>query len=111
MFSKDSIDVMERKDFKLGEFDTTVPGCYRNVEFFQFSVGPKHVIYAEVKSDIPVDTAVANSDGSTAYHKSNVTNEIIGPVPTKDNEDMALFLGLYPGDKAKVSFKIWAEKA
>jgi len=95
----------------LGEFDPSAEGFYRNVQTFPFKVKKRRVIRISIKSDIPVDVAVADEKGATAGYKQAVKEGTIGPVPTEDNKEMGIVLGVYPGDKATVSVEIWMAKA
>ena len=103
MFGPETISV--------GDFDPTVDGCYRNVEIRTLQVKPKHLLYVRIKSDFPVDVAVANEDNSAAGHKNGVTDDVLGPFSTQKFSTMGLFLGVFRGDKAKVDVDIWMEKA
>ncbi len=103
--------LLEVDDFLVGEFDVTAPGCYRNVENFIVDVKPRRALYATVKSDgVPISVAVANPDGSAAFHVEDITEIELGPVSTNDNKDMGIFIGTFPGDKAHISLKVWLEK-
>jgi hypothetical protein len=102
--------VLPSTNIIVGELDYTVPGCYRNVEVLPFDVKPKHTITLSVRSDIPVDVAIANDDGSTAKFKQAQTDIVIGPIDTGKNTSMAVMLGVYPGDKADVTVEAWMER-
>ena len=106
---REQVFALER--LPLGEFDPSVEGFYRNVQTFPFKVKKRRVIRISIKSDIPVDVAVADEKGSTAGYKQAVKEGTIGPVPTEDNKEMGIVLGVYPGDKATVSVEIWMAKA
>ncbi|MDR0887943.1 MAG: hypothetical protein LBM39_02010 [Candidatus Methanoplasma sp.] len=94
----------------VGELDLTVEGFYRNVLAFNFDVKKKRYLHIQVRSDAPVDVAVANSDGSSLTHKERIIQTEIGPVPTGSNKDMGIFFGVVPGDKATVEAEIWMDK-
>jgi hypothetical protein len=110
LFGNRKVMVFDKADISVGDFDPTVPGCYRNVVSFPFDVRPKKALYAEFESDNPVDVVLANSNGSVAAKHMGVTVYSMGPVVTKDNKDMGLILGVFPGDKAKVSARVWMDK-
>ena len=56
----------------VGDFDITVDGCYRNVVTIPLDVRPHRMLRVSVKSDHPVDVAVAREDHSAAGHKDGV---------------------------------------
>ncbi len=95
----------------VGDFDITVDGCYRNVFITTLNVKPKHSLYVKIESDNPVDVAVANEDNSAAGHKDRITSDVLGPFSTQKFSTMGLFVGVYRGDKAKVTIDVWMEKA
>ena len=107
---KDGEQVFKIEGFRLGELDLSAEGFYKNVQSFPFKVKKKRVIKIEVRSDISVDVAIANEKGSSVLHKQGIKNETIGPIPTEDNKEMGVIIGIYPGDKATVSVDIWMEK-
>lgn len=109
LFEKE-IHVLSKDSVSVGDFDPTVDGCYRNVVTFPFDVRKNRVLYVKAVSDNPVDIAIANSDGSSAKHAEKITDSVIGPIPTGGNTEMGILIGLFPGDKAKVSFDIWMER-
>jgi len=109
MFDK-RVTVFEGKDILVGKFNPAAPGCYDNVLTFAYEVKTKRNLYFDVDSDIPISVAIANDDNSSAFHKEDVTVGSFGPISTADNKEMGLFLGVYPGDKAKVNIQIWMEK-
>lgn len=100
------MQIFEISEKSVGDFDPTVPGCYKNVETFSFDVKPRKSLTIKISSDQPIDVAVANSDGSSVFHKSGVVSDELGPIPTGDNHDMGIFLGVYPGDKAVISLTV-----
>jgi len=95
----------------LGEFDPSVDGFYKNVQTFPFKVKKRRVIRIIVSSDAPVDIAVANEKGSSVSYKQAVKEGTIGPIPTDDNKEMGVIIGVYKGDKATVSVEIWMERS
>ncbi|MDR1690972.1 MAG: hypothetical protein LBR42_03905 [Candidatus Methanoplasma sp.] len=106
----DRIQVLKVDGVTVGEFDQSADGFYRNVMTFNFNVKKKKAIRVKIRSDNPVDVAVANENGSSMAHKQSMKDGELGPVPTLDNREMGLFLGVYPGDKATVSVEVWMEK-
>ncbi|MDR2698753.1 MAG: hypothetical protein LBB30_03640 [Candidatus Methanoplasma sp.] len=99
--------VFTLEGLSLGEFDPSAEGFYRNVQTFPFKVKKRRVIRINIKSDIPIDIAVADEKGSTVSYKQAVKEGTIGPLPTDDSKEMGMILGVYPGDKATVSAEIW----
>ena len=95
----------------VGEVDpTNATGTgYKNVMTYSFDVSKNRMIRAQVKSDAPIDVVIANEDGSLAGHREGVTDDVVGPFSTSKNASMGLILGLYPGDKATVSVKVWTD--
>jgi len=105
---KEQIFKMER--FALGEFDRSVDGFYKNVQTFSFGVKKKRAITVKISADVPVDVAVANEKGSSVTYKQSIKEGTVGPVPTEDNREMGLIVGIYKGDKATVSVEVWMER-
>ncbi len=103
-------EVLPETKILVGELDYTAPGCYRNVEPLPFNVKPNQFITVRCTSDNPVDVVVANHDGSTATFKTNQTDLTLGPVPTENNKDMAVILGVFPGDKSNVTISVTMSK-
>jgi hypothetical protein len=103
--------VLRIEGMALGEFDPSVHGFYKNVKTFSFDVKKKRAIKVEIKADTPIDIAVADEKGSSLLHKQAVKEGTIGPIPTDNNKQMGIILGLYPGDKATVSVEVWMVKA
>ncbi|MBR7152625.1 MAG: hypothetical protein IKD00_02635 [Candidatus Methanomethylophilaceae archaeon] len=94
----------------VGDFDPTVDGCYRNVVTLAFDVKPRMMMTVKIKSDNPVDVAVAREDHAAAGHKDQVTDAVLGPYSTEKFKSMGLFLGVYRGDHANVTVEVWLEK-
>lgn len=94
----------------VGDLDLTVDGCYRNVVTIALDVKPKRALYVRAVSDAPVDVVVANEKGAAIAHRSGVRDVTIGPCPTGKLRSMGIFLGVYPGDKAKVDVEAWMER-
>lgn len=94
----------------VGDFDITVDGCYRNVVTIPLEVRPHRMLRVSVKSDHPVDVAVAREDHSAAGHKDGVMEATLGPFDTGKHKSMGIFLGVYKGDKAKVTVEAWTDK-
>ena len=83
---------------------------YDNVLHIPFGVKKGRKVRVSVESDKPVDVALAYGDFSSAGHKEGMTEGTLGPFDTKDFTDMALFLGVYPGDRATVSVRVWTDR-
>ena len=94
----------------VGDLDLTVDGGYRNIVPIPLDVKPKRALYLHATSDFPVDVVVANEKGAAVAHKEHVTDLSLGPIPTGKLKSMGIFLGLYPGDKAKVNLEVWMER-
>jgi len=94
----------------LGEFDPSVDGFYKNVQTFSFKVKKRKVIRINISANAPVDVAVANEKGASISYKQAIKEGTIGPVPTEDNKEMGIIVGVYKGDKATVSMDVWMEK-
>ena len=103
--------VLKVEGFLLGEFDPSAYNFYKNVKSFTFNVKKKRTVKAEVKADNPIDIAFMNENGRSLLHKQGIKEGTIGPVPTEDNKEMRIIMGIYPGDKATVSVEVWMEKA
>lgn len=109
LFSK-KVQVYGPETVSVGDFDPTVDGCYRNVVTIPLDVKPHRMLHVKVSSDIPVDVVVANSDRSSAGHKEHVTDAVLGPYPTGKSDDMGILIGVFKGDKAKVTLEAWVDK-
>ena len=105
-----SVKIFDQKNIVIGEFDPTVDGFYRNVLTFSFEVKKQRQLFLDISSKDPIDMAVSNSDGSVAAHKKGITKDRFGPVFTRENKEMGLFLGVMPGDKTVVDVEIWMER-
>jgi hypothetical protein len=99
--------VLKIEGLALGEFDPSADGFYRNVQTFPFNVKKKKALSITVSSDVPIDIAVANEKRAAVVHKQGIKEGTVGPVPTGDNKEMGIILGIHPGDKAKVSVEVW----
>ena len=94
----------------VGDFDVTVDGCYRNVVTIALDVKPKRMLRVRVSSDHPVDVVVARGDNSSAGHKDGVIEATLGPYDTGKFRSMGILLGVYRGDKAKVTVEAWTDR-
>lgn len=94
----------------VGDFDPTVDGCYRNVVTIPLDVKPRRMLRVRVASDAPVDVVVANEDRSAAGHKEQVEEIEMGPYPTNKSRSMGIIIGIFRGDKAKVTIEAWMDK-
>lgn len=110
LFQKEEV-VFEKMDFRLGELNYESPTGtgYDNVLPFGFAVKKNRKLRLSVKSDTPIDVVIARSDNSVAAEEFQVTDKIIGPVDTKDDVDMGILVGTWPGDRATVSLRAWTD--
>lgn len=104
------VQVYGPEEVSVGDFDPTVDGCYRNVVTIPLDVKPRRVLYVKIKSDNPVDVVVAKEDRSSAGHKDGVTDVIMGPYETGKSKSMGIILGVFRGDKSKVTIDAWMDK-
>jgi hypothetical protein len=102
--------VLKTEGLRLGEFDPSAHGFYRNVQTFPVRVKKRRVVRICIASDISIDIAVANERGESVYYKQAVKDTTVGPVPTGDNKEMGIIIGISPGDRATVSIEAWMEK-
>lgn len=103
---------MEKDDIRIGEFDPTnsTGTCYFNILKFPFDVKKNRFVRVHVVSELPIDVAVATQDGDGLLGEvGGVTETTLGPFSTKNYADMCLFLGITPGDKSKVSVRVWSD--
>jgi len=98
------------EDVRIGEFDPTADGLYRNVVTIPLDVKPKHVIYVKAKSDNPFDIVIAKENGSAVVHKEGNRDIQLGPFPTEKADSMGIILGVFRGDKATVNLEVWMER-
>lgn len=105
MFRKTLID----SEMTVGEFDITVDGAYRNVKTMPLDVKGKKALFLSIVSDTPVDLAISNEDGKCIWFKDHVTEGMFGPIPLARKETLALLMGVFRGDLAKMSVKAWME--
>ncbi len=103
-------EVFSVRGMRVGDFDPTKPGCYDNVRTFPLEVRPRRGLGFRIASDVPVSIAFANSDNSSVYHKEDMLEFEHGPIPTGQNREMGLLLGVFPGDKATIDLEIWMER-
>jgi len=102
--------ILRQDGVSLGELDLSVEGFYRNVVTFPLAVKKNRVLYIDVKAGTPVDVAVANEGGFNVMLKQGVSEGRVGPIPTLDNREMSVLLGVYPGDKTKADIEVWMER-
>ncbi len=98
------------EDVRVGDFDPTADGLYRNVVTIPLDVKPKHVVYVKAKSDNPFDIVIARDNGSAVVHKEGNKDIQLGPFPTEKAASMGVILGVFRGDKATVNLEVWMEK-
>ena len=103
--------VFEQKDIRLGElnYDSPTGTCYDNVLTFSFPVRKNRMLRVEVKSDKTIDAVIARPDASAAFQALGITEQVLGPVDTKDNTEMGILIGLIPGNRATVSLRAWTD--
>lgn len=94
----------------VGDLDYTVEGCYRNVVTIPLEVKPKRMLRVRISSDAPVDVVIANENRSSAGHKEAVREAEFGPYDTGKSKSMGIILGVFRGDKAKVTVEAWVDK-
>ena len=99
--------VFRKEGLTLGEFDPSAEGLYRNVKTFSFSLKKRRAVEVNIRSDAPVDVAVANEKGASLIYRQAVRDGSVGPVPTDSNKELSIVLGVYRGDKATVSVEVW----
>lgn len=102
--------MFEQSDIRLGEFDPTnsTGSCYFHILKFPFDVKKNRMVRVHVVSQLPIDVALASSDGLVG-EVGSVTDATLGPYSTKNYTDMCVFLGITPGDKSTVSVKAWTD--
>ena len=99
--------VLMDSSISIGEFDPNADGAYDNVKTFPLNA-KRGKLFVSVESDNPVDVAVSNSDGTCIKFKKSVINDTIVTELTK-KETLALVIGIFRGDKAKLRLKAWME--
>jgi len=110
LFQKEET-VFEQKDIHLGELNYNSPTgtCYDNVLPFAFNVKKNRLVRLEMTSDKPIDVVLARSDNSDAAQALDTTHCVLGPVDTKDDTEMGILIGTYPGNRATVSIRVWTD--
>ena len=103
-------DIFKEEGRLVGAFNPTMPGCYDNVHAFPIEVKPKRNLFVKIKADGLMSFALADASNSSVFHKEEVGEGTVGPIPTGDNKEMGVLLGVYPGDKVKVDLEIWMER-
>lgn len=108
LFQKEET-VFEKKDICLGElnYDSPTGTCYDNVLTYAIPVRKNRGLYLEMRSDKPIDVVIARSDNSVASQSLQKSVCEMGPVDTRDDTEMGLLIGTYPGDRATVSVRMW----
>ena len=104
------VQVYGPEEMTVGEFDPTVDGCYRNVLSIPLDVKPNRFLHVRIRSDFPVDVVVAKEDHSSAGHKDQITDAELGPYPTEKSRSMGILIGVFRGDRAKVTVEAWTDK-
>ncbi len=93
----------------LGELNYSVPGAYDNVRHFPLEVKANRNVYVEVETSQPIDISIIDTKGYNTKFKENFEGGVFGPVPTKEKGTMAVFLGIYRGEKSDVKIRAWME--
>jgi len=66
-------------------------------------------LFIEIDSNSPVDIAISNEKGMCIGSKYEFTSGTFGPTPLKNKETLALVLGVFRGDLAKITMEVWME--
>lgn len=103
-------EVLKEKGRLIGSFDPTKPGLYDNVHTFPIEVKPKRSLYVKFEADGHISFAVADSGNRSVFHKEDITGGTFGPIPTENNKEMGILIGVYQGDKVTVDIEIWTER-
>ena len=106
MFGK---KILLTEELTVGEFDPTVDGAYRNVKTFPLNVRSGKKLTVHIESDKPVDMAISNGEGKCVLFKNGALSDTIGPMPLKKKETLALVLGVFRGDLAKLKIEVWMD--
>ena len=93
----------------IGEFDPTVDGAYRNVITMPLEVRAGKDLYIHLESDFPVDVVLSDSTGLCIGYRYEFSSGTFGPTPLKNKETIALVLGVFRGDLAKITLEVWME--
>jgi len=97
------------EEMTVGEFDIEADGAYRNVKSFPLAVRSGKDLFVSVDSDKPVDIALSNEAGKCIGFKENVQKDTFGPTHLKNKETIALVVGVFRGDLAKLKIEVWME--
>lgn len=106
MFKK---TLVPKTEMTVGEFDITVDGAYRNVKTLPLEVRAGKKLFISITSDVPLDMALSDSDGKCIWFKDQVKGETIGPISLSRKETLALLMGVFRGDLAKVTVEVWMD--
>ena len=93
----------------IGEFDLEADGAYRNVKTFPLEVKAGKNLYVSLDSNFPVDLAISDGKGMCIGSKYEFTKGTFGPTLLKNKETLALVLGVFRGDLAKITLEVWME--
>ena len=97
------------QEMTVGEFDIEADGAYRNVKSFPLTVKSGKDLFVSVDSDKPVDIAVSNEAGKCIGFKEGIQKDTFGPTHLKEKETLALVVGVFRGDLAKLKIEVWME--
>jgi len=93
----------------IGEFDPEADGAYRNVKTFPLEVKAGKNLFISIDSNFPVDIAISDGKGMCIGSKYEFNSGTFGPTLLKNKETLALVLGVFRGDLAKVTLEVWME--
>lgn len=96
-------------DMTVGEFDINVDGAYLNVKTLPLDVKPKRNLYVQIRSTMPMDLALSNSDGRCIGFREQMKEGVFGPTALVKKETIALMMGVMRGDLAHITIEAWME--
>ncbi|MCL2608271.1 MAG: hypothetical protein FWD92_06995 [Methanomassiliicoccaceae archaeon] len=99
--------ILMDSSISIGEFDPDKDGAYDNVKTFPLNA-KRGKLSISVHSDNPVDVAVSDSGGTCMKFKRSVVDDTI-VLELRKKETLALVIGIFRGDKAKLRLKAWME--
>ena len=106
MFRRKNV-LVPRTEMTIGEFDTSVPGAYRNVKTMPLDIKNRD-LFISLESDVPVDVAVSDWNGKCVAFREKFTSGTIS-ARFDDKGTAGLVLGVFRGDLAKVVIEAWTE--
>lgn len=108
MFRRKTV-LIPRTEMTVGEFDPEADGAYRNVKTMPLEVRPGRDLYIQLRADAPVDLALSDGDGRCVGFRDGMTEGTFGPLPLSRKETMALMMGVFRGDLARMTIEAWME--